>query len=266
MPSALRDDLFVIACTKEVAWPYQHADETERLVQDSSGQLFRLVQDTPRFPFAAANECLATFLAKHLGLSTPAGQPVRFDQAECYGERFEASWWPFDHDAFLRRNDSAELAGSILAFDFWLCNPRRTEASMLMDGTVLRQHYEAAQEPGHELPALPAPILIRHQRCFMGLYDAEDEAEAFDPIPPDVESILADHPLTGHIHGQFDFHPFLTRLEAMDAEQLRDMIRRVPSRWLTPGHKAVVFEYLRTRASQLRGMINQLRPFCPDWR
>jgi len=248
----LRDDLFVIDCFKEIAWPYGHQDETESLTQDSAGRLYRLVSNTASVPFACAHECLAGHLAGELGLPISPGQSIRFAHQEVMAQHWNGAWWPFDQETFGALPEAPALAASILAFDFWLGNTRRHLGSLVLDW------------PTNE-SARPNLLLTRHQRCFMGLYDEDDETDAFDPIPPDVEQIAGDHPLTRFVNTQFDFDPFVTKLERLDPERLRDLLRRVPGRWLTPGQKGVVFDYLSQRAQKLRSMLPQLKPFCPAW-
>jgi hypothetical protein len=118
---------------------------------------------------------------------------------------------------------------------------------------------------GDDEPTADQIIATRHQYCFIGLTSEDDENDGQLPLAPDAAALLADHPALPLITGQMDVDAPLQQLEAMQGDWLRDQLRRVPSRWLTPSQKSLAFDYLSHRAQHLRQHANQLKDLCPNW-
>jgi hypothetical protein len=232
-------------------------------------------QNNPQHVRVLANEILASRLALLVGLPTPdpafvnvpielmsripaLGEPGSSPELHVPGLHFgsqfpgilgRAQVLDFLPDRLLRRvsNLAAAFLGGFV-FDKWTCNcdGRQVIFYRLTDGQG--SCYSAS--------------LIDHGFCF-------NDGDWNFPDSP-IRSLYPRRLVYDSVRGLHSFEPFLSRIENLEAEQLRRCTREIPAQWCgEDGQPAQLAERLYERRRRLRQALidaknSSLQPF-PNW-
>lgn len=234
-------------------------------------------KNNPQHIRILANEMLASRLALLIGLPVPgravvevspnliSGSPLlKFETAnreeKCapgvhFGSRFPGApsrtlVMDFLPDRLLRRvTNLAEIFLGAYVLDKWTCN---------CDGRQVI-FYRTIEQSGRHYSA----TLIDHGFCF-------NDGEWSFPDSP-IRSIYPRRLVYESVRGLRSFEPYLSRVENIDAADLEECLREVPSEWCgdEPEQLSRLIERLYERRRRVRQLIvdakqSSLRPF-PNW-
>lgn len=234
-------------------------------------------KNNPQHVRILANEMLASRLALLIGLPVPgravvevspnliSGSPLlKFETANCeekcaagahFGSRFPGApsrtlVVDFLPDRLLRRvSKLASIFLGAYVLDKWTCN---------CDGRQVI-FYRTIEQSGNRYSA----TLIDHGFCF-------NDGEWNFPDSP-IRSLYPRRLVYESVRGLRSFEPYLSRVENIDASDLEQCLREIPSEWCgdEPEQLSRLIERLYERRRRVRQLIvdakqSSLRPF-PNW-
>lgn len=202
-------------------------------------------------PYMMIAEAVCADLASLLGLPIPIRTAIEYESHLWLGSHH----MPLDSKPLIPEKldklvNPGDIAG-ILAFDVLVCNWDRHEGNLILQ-------RESPTMDRYRLKMIDHSVALGGRRRNIEEWIVEDKET--------TRYLEKPTPLLGRIESLEDFDPICTKLEALTAEEVSQVISSVPREWRPPqdNNADLLSDFLIQRAAKVRQLLHEASACFPS--